>query len=316
MFEVKLYEPSMATAWDEFVSHSRNATFLHKRGYMDYHADRFSDHSLVFFSERGTIAALLPANERNGELFSHGGLTYGGLLLSAKTSATHCMELVDELIAYMRKNSLSKLHYKQIPTIYHRLPSQDDEYALWRHGAQLEVCNMATAIDLRSPMGISVERRRKRGLRMAEEQDFTLCFNAPVSELWSIVESNLKLRYDTRPVHTLSEMELLASRFPNNIKCVVARNKQGIVEGGVVLYISNEVVHAQYGHATPEGYDHHVMDLVYSSIIQRAQSSGFHFFDFGTSNEQSGRYLNPSLISLKEGFGGHGIAYKQWVLSV
>ena len=29
--------------WNEFVLLSRNATFLHLRDYMDYHADRFAD---------------------------------------------------------------------------------------------------------------------------------------------------------------------------------------------------------------------------------------------------------------------------------
>ena len=37
------YDPSMAPRWNEFVANSANATFLHDRRYMDYHADRFMD---------------------------------------------------------------------------------------------------------------------------------------------------------------------------------------------------------------------------------------------------------------------------------
>ena len=44
-----------------FLDTPKNATFLFRRDYMDYHRDRFADHSLMIF--RGEkLAALLPAN--------------------------------------------------------------------------------------------------------------------------------------------------------------------------------------------------------------------------------------------------------------
>lgn len=313
MITVSRYNREMEREWNEFVGRSRNATFMHNRQYMDYHSDRFADHSLVMTDHKGRLAALMPANERDGELFSHGGLTFGGLLMGT-TGAVECMEMMGALTTYMKKKGLGVLHYKQIPTIYHRLPSQDDEYALWRHGATIEVCNMATTIDLAAP--VTTERRRRRGVKSALEEGYTVDFNATIAELWGIIESNLMTRYAARPVHTLSEMELLAGRFPDNIRCAVGRNSRGEVEGGVVMYIGNGVVHAQYGHASATGYDHHVMDLVYTEVIKRARMDGYRYFDFGTSNEQGGTVLNPSLVSLKEGFGGHGVAYKQWCLSL
>ena len=49
--------------WDAFVAASKNGTFLFLRDYMDYHADRFADHSLIV-RDRSGIVALLPANRR------------------------------------------------------------------------------------------------------------------------------------------------------------------------------------------------------------------------------------------------------------
>ena len=46
---VSLYRPMLAQVWDDFVRRSKNATFLHLRNYMDYHRDRFVDHSLLFY---------------------------------------------------------------------------------------------------------------------------------------------------------------------------------------------------------------------------------------------------------------------------
>ena len=42
------YTAEQKTVWDSFVATSKNGTFLFMRDYMDYHADRFADHSLMF----------------------------------------------------------------------------------------------------------------------------------------------------------------------------------------------------------------------------------------------------------------------------
>ena len=48
MIEAEIYTPAMHDEWNSFVARARNATFLFDRRYMDYHADRFTDHSIVF----------------------------------------------------------------------------------------------------------------------------------------------------------------------------------------------------------------------------------------------------------------------------
>jgi DNA-binding response OmpR family regulator len=45
---VERYTASRKREWDTFVSTAKNATFLFFRDYMDYHRDRFTDHSLMF----------------------------------------------------------------------------------------------------------------------------------------------------------------------------------------------------------------------------------------------------------------------------
>src|SRR5688572_4892059 len=134
---VERYQPESLESWNEFVAESRNGTFLLGRGYMDYHADRFTDHSLILRSDIGSIVGLLPANESAGSLHSHGGLTYGGLITSARTGTAATLEMFTEIRTYMRSHELSALHYKTIPWIYHRQPAEDDRYALFRHQAEL-----------------------------------------------------------------------------------------------------------------------------------------------------------------------------------
>jgi len=69
--------------WNGFIPLAKNGLFQFDRAYMDYHKDRFTDHSLI--AERnGKIVALFPANESRQAIFSHEGLTYGGLLLDKR----------------------------------------------------------------------------------------------------------------------------------------------------------------------------------------------------------------------------------------
>ena len=57
MFEVRRYTPDKASEWNRFVAQSKNGTFLFDRRFMDYHADRFEDCSLMVY-RRGVLYAL------------------------------------------------------------------------------------------------------------------------------------------------------------------------------------------------------------------------------------------------------------------
>lgn len=74
------YTSDQKIVWDSFVAASRNGTFLFMRDYMDYHADRFTDYSLMFY-KGGRLLALLPGNIEDDTYCTHGGLTYGGSFL-------------------------------------------------------------------------------------------------------------------------------------------------------------------------------------------------------------------------------------------
>lgn len=314
---IRRYTAEDKAQWNRFVESSKNGTFLHNRDYMEYHCDRFEDYSLLFLSQKNKVIALLPANIKNNVLYSHQGLTYGGLIFSTSTSLNDVMEMFDSLKVYMRENGIASLVYKQIPAIYHRCPSDEDDYALWRNDASIEICNIATTIPLHTPLLPKVEKCRKRRLKQAEQYGFKICEDVSLSDFWPILEESLKAHHNASPIHSLEEMELLQSRFPENIKCYIAQRPDGTNAGGVVLYVTDEVVHVQYGHASLQGYEEHVMEYIYFYLLDKYRNDGHTLYiDFGTSNEQAGRYLNAGLVRQKEGFGGRSIAYRQFRLTV
>ena len=300
--------------WDAFVKTSRNGTFLFERAYMDYHSDRFQDHSLVFL-KKNRLFAVLPANEEDGSLITHRGLTFGGFILDKSARTTDILDLFETTIAYLRSCNFTKFVYKSVPTIYHQLPSEEEEYALWINGARLDVCNISTAIDLRSVMKFPQNTNRARNMRKAMRSGYIISETTEMNDLWQIVEHSLISKYGVTPVHSQFEISLLQSRFPKNIRTFIA-TLDGKVAGGIVMYETQQVAHSQYAHATPEAKSQGVIDLLYNYLIDyyKNQRPEIRFFDFGISNENKGRYLNANLISYKEDLGGRGITYKTYVI--
>ena len=197
----------MKGQWDEIVRNSRNGTFLHERGYMDYHSDRFTDCSLVALRD-GKMCGLLPANIDGDTLWSHRGLTYGGWIVPLKHFDTTVMvEVMDAAIAWMQGNGLKRLVYKAVPHIYHRYPCEEDLYALFRHGSSLIETNISTTIDLTCPLPL--DRGNKSGSNAARKAGIKTGQSDDWEGYWDLLSSLLGERYGTRPVHTLEEIKLL-----------------------------------------------------------------------------------------------------------
>lgn len=310
--EIRRYRREDKELWNSFVSKARNATFLFDRNYMDYHADRFDDNSFMFY-HKGKLKAVLPANVAGDTLYSHQGLTYGGLLLDKKATVEDVLECFDSLNSWLRENGISKVVYKALPWIYQQYPSEEDLYALtWKCKAQLISRDISSSIVIDNKLKFA--ESRKSGIRKALSLNIEVGESNDVDGFWHVLEDNLGNRYNAKPVHTSSEMKLLMSRFPNNIRLYVAK-KNGEIVGGTLIYVTPQVVHTQYISASVEGKKHGALDLLFDYIINKVYAN-CRYFDFGKSTEQGGAYLNEPLIFQKEGFGGRGVCYDwyQWEL--
>lgn len=310
--EIRRYRREDKELWNSFVSKARNATFLFDRNYMDYHDDRFDDNSFMFY-HKGKLKAVLPANVAGDTLYSHQGLTYGGLLLDKKATVEDVLECFDSMNSWLRENGISKVVYKALPWIYQQYPSEEDLYALtWKCKAQLISRDISSSIVIDNKLKFA--ESRKSGIRKALSLNIEVGESNDVDGFWHILEDNLGNRYNAKPVHTANEMKLLMSRFPNNIKLYVAK-MNGEIVGGTLIYVTPQVVHTQYISASVEGKKHGALDLLFDYIINKVYAN-CRYFDFGKSTEQGGAYLNEPLIFQKEGFGGRGVCYDwyQWEL--
>ncbi|WP_449020470.1 GNAT family N-acetyltransferase [Prevotella jejuni] len=307
MIEVKQYTQKQAQEWNDFIEQSRQGTFLFNRSYMDYHADRFQDASLMIYRKE-QLYALLPANRLGDTLYSHQGLTYGGLITKKQATTAEICEVFIRINEYLYHSGVQRVIYKPTPWIYHCYPAEEDLYALtYICHAQLTSRDISSTIPLDSLMTFGKDRRR--GVRKATRAGVTVRESKDLATFWDILDKNLTNKYATHPVHSLEELTLLHSRFPNSIRLFMAFNDKGIAIGGTIIYEMPQVVHTQYISASTEGKRLGAIDLLFDYILNDVYANRKGFFDFGKSTEEEGKILNTTLIFQKEGFGGRGVCY-------
>lgn len=306
-FEIRRYGSDLAEIWDGFVKTSKNGTFLFQRGFMDYHADRFSDHSLMIY-EGDALLAVLPMNQTDDALVSHGGLTYGGIVSGDRMTATRMLEVFDALDAYMRGQGVDTMLYKPVPHIYHKQPAEEDLYALFSRGAELTRVDASASIPLarRLPFGSGkkdgLRKARKAGLDVRESTDWAGC--------WALLTQVLAERHDARPTHSVGEIQLLAQRFPDNIRLVGAFDGTRMLSA-LVIFDCGATIHVQYIASSDQGRRHGGVDLIVQTLLD-AHFADRRWFDFGISTSGQGCSLNGGLARQKEMFGARTTVYQQF----
>lgn len=300
------YQPEQATEWNAFLMQSRNGTFLLNRDYMDYHADRFEDASL-WIAKDGHNIAMLPANRAGDTVISHGGLTFGGLVLGNKTGASDVIEVFVRLQEYWAAQGIRKLIYKPVPHIYHTVPSEEDLYALHRLNARTIRVDVSTTINQANRLPLSKGRKhalgkaRKTGITIRQSQDYAAC--------WEMLTSNLADRHGVKPTHSLAEITLLASRCPEIVLYMAYLEEVPVA--GVVVYAYKQVAHTQYIALTDAARETGALDLLLETLISEVYADK-PYFNFGISTCNNGLYFNEGLCAQKEMFGGR-TTMMQWL---
>lgn len=312
---VRPYGDDDAPFWDTFCSQCRNATFLHTRRFLSYHGNRFRDRSCIVEGRHGWLGVLAAAEHPTALqcVVSHPGISYGGLLHRGGLVGNQQLAAFQSIVRHYHELGYATLRYKAIPQIYQVLPAQDDLYALFRLNATRYRCDLSSTIDLseRAPLA----GRRRRSLRKAMSAGLSIRVGTEfLPSFWPVLTDNLARRHATQPVHSLAEICDLAARFPEAIRLVCAADGDEIV-GGVLLFCTARVHHAQYVAASLSGQELGALDLVFDHCIAMA-TGAVRYFDFGISNEAEGRILNSGLYQFKTEFGGGGTAVEFYELKL
>ncbi|NHM01375.1 GNAT family N-acetyltransferase [Flavobacterium difficile] len=304
-YKIVKYASEHYVIWNEFVAKAKNATFLFHRDFMEYHSHKFEDFSLLIFDHKEKLRALLPANIFENNLYSHQGLTYGGLVLDENCKLSDVLQINYQLLKHLSEKGIEKLQLKIIPTIYNNLPSDEMEYVCFLLDANLIRRDAIAILDLSNKIEIS--RVRKRGIETGKKHQLKIKEEATFEAFWNeLLLPNLKSKYNTNPVHSLKEITYLKSKFPNLIKQFNVYFEDKLV-GGVTVFITKNVIHPQYiaGNAAFNTL-YGGLDFLYQHLITTVFPNE-KYFDFGISNENKGRNVNESLHYWKESFGARTI---------
>ncbi|WP_289665853.1 GNAT family N-acetyltransferase [Flavobacterium panacagri] len=298
-FTIKRYKENDFSIWNNFVAQAKNATFLFHRDFMEYHKDRFEDFSLLIFEE-DKLRAVLPANKKENTVFSHQGLTYGGLIYTAKLKVEKVESILDEILLFLKENHIKTFYYKPIPNFYLLEGNTAIDFFLLKRGAVLERKEMNLAVNLAAPLQISksklkhFRRIENLDLDIIEEEDFDLFWE-------KILNPRLLEKFNTKPVHSKEEMTLLKAKFPQNIRQYSAYRNDEII-AGITIFETKNVVKSQYGATSKIGEEFRALDFLFINLIHKYKRKGKHFFDMGIVNSDTEDY-NAGLLKQKEELG-------------
>ncbi len=296
-YTVRLYEGNDYENWNAFIGQAKNATFLFHRDFMEYHSDRFQDYSLIVLDGEKWVA-VLPANVVENQVFSHQGLTYGGLVYGDKIGAALVEIILDAIIDFLKKCKIENFVLKLIPDFYQARTSNEMHYFLFQKKADLLKRSMNLVIDYSKPFQISKSKLKhfrrvsELGISIEETEDFTSFWN-------QILIPRLREKHKAKPVHSLEEIHQLKSYFPQNIKQINAYF-EGEIVAGITLFCSERVIKSQYGATSLKGESIRALDFLFINIINK-YASDFSFFDMGIVDED-GSY-NEGLLKQKEELG-------------
>ena len=301
-YTIKKYQTKDFDVWNNFIAEAKNATFLFHRNFMEYHSSRFEDFSLLIF-ENEILKSVLPANIFKNQVFSHQGLTYGGLVLKEKVKLKEVILMFKEILFFLHKNEIEQLQIKQIPSVYCKVFSDELEYILFLTNAEIYRKDTLSVINLNQKVNYS--ETRKQGINKGKRNDLIIKEENNFEVFWDkILIPNLKTKHNAAPVHSIDEMEKLALLF-KNIRQFNVYHQEEIV-AGTTIFETEKVAHVQYISVDKTKSDLGILDFLFDYLISDVFQDKA-FFDFGTSNENNGKNLNAGLSFWKESFGARTV---------
>ena len=137
---------------------------------MEYHNHKFIDASLLIF-KNDKLISLLPANIFDDKLYSHQGLSYGGFILNKFSKLRDIVEVFKITLEYLNKNNIKSIYYKSIPDFYTYLPSNEDQYVLFKLNAKIVKTEVLSVVNKNS---LFLSKDRKSGIKRGQNNDLKI----------------------------------------------------------------------------------------------------------------------------------------------
>lgn len=311
LIEVKTYEKSHLKDWNRVLDNSINGTFLHRREFMEYHGDRFEDSSLIIYLKKKPVA-IFPANQADNWIFSHQGLSYAGLIVEKGVSFTKLKSIIEALLRFLKMKGISSLEIKTVPSIYGKENLDSLDYLWMQQGAKIIFSDLTYAVPLPSSQ---IGRTKRWKIRKTHQRKIDVVQSFDFKYFWEVLLApNLMEKFGIQPAHSLEEITYLHQLFPKNIKLFMALEQNEIL-GGVCMFETERVGHAQYIVASVKGKKHRALDYLFNHLIHK-EFKDLAFFDFGRNVDSTHLKINEGLVQWKESFGAQPFLQRTYRLEI
>ncbi|AKP53007.1 hypothetical protein [Cyclobacterium amurskyense] len=308
-YEVKLYSPELIGDWKKVLHGATNATLMHDRDFLAYHpSGKFQDCSVILY-KNSLPKAVFAAHKEGSVVYSHKGLSYGGLI-HIPCSINQKLEQFKVLLKFYDSLGIESLEIKETPSIYELIKEESTAYIM--HLAQAKIIQMELSLAINLPLRVT-HKGRKANIKQAEFVGLQIIESCDPDLFWEeLLLPNLANRYNKRPTHTKEEMGYIMKCFPNNIRQFNVYKDKNIIAGATV-YLTSNCLHTQYLASNQQGRKLHALDFLIKYLSENF-SDQRKLLDFGHSNENNGLSINKSLFRWKESFGAKPYVHKHFLV--
>ena len=314
------YDKDYKGVWDNFVNYSRNGTVFHKQGFLEYHGDRFEDHSLMFFDKKNNLIAVFPAGKQNRDdeiiLRSHPGSSYGGVVMDNSLGVSNTKEIVDAIECYGNTNGFNSIELRTSPRVFHKYPSEEIDYILWYNGFEIAHIELSDAVMLYPKTEVEVLGMFKddtsRSISKARKAGVVVTLSNSFEDYWRILTKNLSLRHRANPTHTLEEIKKIDCILPGAIRLYCAYYNDEVIAGTLVFCCNSNAYHTFYIAQDYEYQNLRPLNVLFHDVLLYLREEGIKYLNFGISTEYGGTAMNEGLFRFKEGFGARGVVRRYY----
>lgn len=254
--------------------------------------------------QKTKLVAVLPANRVGDKVYSHQGLTYGGLVYKSSLKSSDAILIWKTILNFLYDSGIVSLQVKELPYVYLKNVANNPlSYIFFILKAEKPRMDMHSILDLKhyklsNSRKEGLKRGKKAGLRVQESESFDVFWN-------SILIPNLNEKHGIQPVHALDEIELLKSRFPNRIRQFNVYYNDNVI-AGTTIFEMDDIAHCQYISGNETKNASGSLDFLHTYLITN-EFQEKKYFSFGTSNINEGQNVNAGLQFWKEGFGARSV---------
>tara|TARA_B100000945_G_scaffold318218_1_gene322609 strand:- start:953 stop:1978 length:1026 start_codon:yes stop_codon:yes gene_type:complete len=305
---IKQYTNTLQDDWDNFINSSiSNTSLFFLRKFLSYHGDhKFNDYSLLIYNKSELVSVIPAAVNSKGLLLSHPGLSHGSFATQKGLGLKEILQIISAVQIYIENEALLGIEINTQPAIYSLHQSMYIDFTLDKLGFKRVCSDLTNYIYTDSPQLIysRFNESCKRAIRKATKLELSFNISDQFIEFYKILKSNLLQRHNVLPAHTLKELCLLKSLFPESINLFSISNKKQMIAGTIAFRINDFSQLLFYIAHDPQFQDMRPVNLLLSKVAYWCAENGYKILDFGkfTLNGEP----NLSLARFKEGFGSTG----------